>query len=409
MAAVSRVFRHRTTGPFSTFQLAGEGTMYDVAVIGAGAMGSAITYHLARRGLKVVTLERYTVPNEIGSSHGLTRIIRLAYFEHPSYVPLLQRAFHLWRDLEQATGERLLVVTGSLDLGPSSSPVVEGSFRSCQAHSLPHEVLDGPAITKRFPAFQVPADYAAVYQPQGGFLAPERCTAAHAALARALGAEIRERTTVAAVEPDERGVTLYADNVRLRARQAILALGPWVAKILPNWATLLVPERQAVGWFAVQQRRRFFQPGRFPVFILDSGLGIYYGFPEHGVPGFKLGKYHHLGENVDPDSMERRFSTADEEVLRECLRHYFPAAQGPLLRGSTCIFTNTPDGHFVLGRLPEAPSVVLVSACAGHGFKFAPVIAEIAADLVERGETEQDISLHRIERFWPERSASQSG
>lgn len=373
--------------------------MYDAAVIGVGAMGSAVSYHLARRGLKVVALERHSVPNELGSSHGLSRIIRLAYFEHPSYVPLLHRAFQLWRELERASGEQLLTITGSLDLGPPGSRVVEGALRSCRAHSLAHETLDGNAVAKRFPAFDVPSDFHAVFQPDGGFLNPERCTAAHAALAGALGADVMVGTAATAIEPDQHGVTLRAGNVTLRARRAVVCAGPWTATLLPQLAGLLVPERQAVGWFGMQNPA-LFQPRRFPVFILDSGAGIYYGFPEHGVPGFKLGKYHHRGEKVDPETMERRFSAEDEHVLREGLARYFPTACGPLLRGSICLFTNTPDGHFALGPLPEVPSVIVVAACAGHGFKFAPVIGEIAADLVEHGATDYDISLHRIERLF---------
>jgi len=371
---------------------------YDVIVVGAGAMGAAAASQLAARGLRVLGLERFPLGHAFGSSHGLSRIIRLAYFEHPAYVPLLRRAFALWRELEAATGETLLHVTGSLDVGHETSAVFAGSRRCCEAHDLPHEVLDAPRLARRFPAWRAPDAFKAVWQPDGGFLLSERCIEAFAARARGLGAEIRTDEPVREWDASPGSVRVRTGRGSYVARQLVLAGGSWMGTLAPPLARLLTVERQVVGWFAVAQPARFGPPA-FPVFVLDADEGRFYGFPEFGVPGFKIGKYHHRGEQVDPDAFDRTCGPEDERVLREAVGRYFPAADGALLQSAGCLFTNTPDEHFVIDRHPDVPEVLLVSACSGHGFKFASVIGEIVADLVERGETRHDTSLFRLNRF----------
>lgn len=372
--------------------------MYDVIVIGLGGMGSASAFHLARRGLRVLALERFGVPHEMGSSHGLTRIIRLAYYEHPSYVPLLRRAFALWRELERESGMRLLYVTGAVDAGPPGSRVLEGSRRSCEIHDLPHEVLTSDALSRRFPAFHLPPEYLAVVQPDGGFLLPEHCIETHVRLARAHGAEVRIDCPVDRWRPDSSGVVVDAEGETFRARQLVLTAGPWTAALVPELAAHLAVERQVLAWFGVGAPVDF-APGRFPVFVMNADEGHFYGFPEFGVPGFKIGKYHHRGEVVDPELIDRAPDDDDIEPLRAFVRRYFPGGSGPLQRASVCMFTNTPDEHFIIDRHPGAPQVLLVSACSGHGFKFTSVVGEIVADLIERGGTTHDISLHRLSRF----------
>ncbi len=334
----------------------------------------------------------------MGSSHGHSRIIRLAYFEHPSYVPLLHRSFELWRELEASSGERLLNVTGSIDAGWPGSRVFEGSLQSCRVHDLEHEILTAQDVAARFPAYRLPEGMHAIFQPDGGFLDPERCIAAHVALARSSGAEVTTGQRVLGWTRAQGGVVVHLDGEDVRARQLVTCAGPWTAKILPGLATLLRPERQVVAWFATREPGPF-DPGNFPVFVMESGPGIFYGFPMHGTPGFKIGKYHHRGELVDPDSMDRSVHDADEDVLRECVREVFPLANGPMLHSSACIFTNTPDEHFIIDRLPGAPEVLVVSACSGHGFKFCSVIGEIVADLVTRDATSHDITPFGLGRF----------
>jgi len=371
---------------------------HDVIVAGLGAMGSAAAAHLAARGLRVLGLDRFALGHDRGSSHGLTRIIRLAYFEDPSYVPLLRRAFELWRDLEATAGEPLLSVTGGLDAGAEGSRVFEGSLRSCREHALAHEVLDAAALAARFPAWRPAAGTRAVLQPDAGFLLPERCIAAHAARAANAGATLRWDERLLAWHAGGGRVRVRTDRGEHEAGQLVLAGGAWMGALAPALRALLAPERQVLGWFAVADRPRF-AAERFPVFVLEADEGIFYGFPEHAVPGFKIGRYHHRGEPADPEALDRDCHAADEAALRAAVSRYFPAADGPLLRATACMFTNTPDEHFVIDRDPGAPEVLLVSPCSGHGFKFASVVGEIVADLVQHQATRHDIGLFKLGRF----------
>lgn len=371
---------------------------FDAVVIGVGGMGSAACYHLARRGRRVLGLDRFDVPHAMGSSHGVTRIIRLAYYEHPSYVPLLRRAYDLWRELEAGFGKRLLQRTGSIDAGPPDDRVFAGSLASCRAHGLPHEVLTSVELTRRFPGYRLPAEYLALLQPDGGFVTPERAIVAHVAGAQAAGAEIRARERVLGWEPAGDGVRVVTDRGRYRAATLIVCAGSWVGKLVPALAAVARPERQVLGWFQPRQPA-LFAPERFPVFNLAVPEGRYYGLPVWDVPGFKIGRYGHLGEKVDADAFEREADEADEAVLRRVTARYFPDADGPTMALRTCLFTTTPDEHFVIDRLPEVPSVVVASPCSGHGFKFCSVIGEVLADLAERGETRHEIGLFRLARF----------
>lgn len=375
---------------------------WDVIVVGAGAMGSAAAYQLAKRGKRVLVLEQFGVAHERGSSHGLTRIIRLAYFEHPSYVPLLRRAFDLWRELERASIRTLLHVTGSIDAGLPDSRTVRGSLESCEVHGLPHEVLTAAELSARYPAYVLPPDYLAVLQPDGGFLVPEACIEAHVALAIASGADVRTREKVVSLTGTPGGgVVVHTTSERFEAAQAVVAAGAWLPVILPALGPLVRAERQVLAWFAISDRDAFV-PSRFPVFNLDHDGEHWYGFPEFEVPGFKFGCYHHLREAVDPDALNRDdVRERDIGLLRRCVAACFPAANGEVLMTRVCLFTNTPDEHFVLDRFPDAPQIVVVSPCSGHGFKFASVVGEIVADLVQRDATSHDITLHRFARFSP--------
>lgn len=372
---------------------------FDAIVLGTGGMGSAAAYHLARRGKSVLALERFDVPHEQGSSHGVSRIIRLAYFEHPSYVPLLRRAFDLWRDLESQAGERLLFVTGSVDASPEGGMVFEGSRRSCVEHGLPHEVLTGAELNRRFPGYGLPDDYRAVLQPDGGFLTPERCIVAHVTLAQRHGAEVRAREPALGWEPTADGVRVTTHRGTYTADRLVIAAGAWVGKLVPELAAVAVPQRQVLGWFQ-PRGPALFAPERFPVFIATRGDRHYYGLPVHGVPGLKVGLYQHLRETADPDTLDRqRVTPEDEEALRAVVGDFFPKADGPLTAAKVCMFTNTPDGDFVLDTLPGLPQVVVASPCSGHGFKFASVIGEIVADLALDGQTRHDIGSHRLGRL----------
>ena len=371
---------------------------YDAIVIGAGGMGSAALYHMAKRGLRPLGLERFAIPHEMGSSHGLTRIIRLAFHEGPEYVPFGRRAYELWRELEASAGERLLRVTGSVHAGVPGSAGFEDTLRACVEQGVPHETLTSAELSARFPGYGLPPDMMAVVQPDGGFLAPERCVAAHAEAARALGVEIREGERVLEWDAFAGGVRVRTERGAYEAGALIVAAGAWAGRLLPDFAGVAVPERQAVAWFETEDAA-LFAPERFPVFIVTLDGEEHYGFPEFGAPGFKVGKFHHDGVAADPDALDRSWRAEDEEMLRGFARRCFPKAAGRMLRMSVCMFTNSPDKHFIIGKHPEWPQVSFAAGFSGHGFKFCSVVGEAMADLAQRGETPHDISPFAPSRF----------
>ena len=373
--------------------------MHDVIVVGVGGMGSAACWHLARRGQRVLGLERFDIPHAMGSSHGISRIIRLPYYEDPAYVPLLHRAYALWREAERATGEELLVTTGSIDAGPEDDPLFQGALASARLHGLAHEVLGGVAVNARFPGYNLPAATRAVFQPQGGLVASERAIVAHVRAAQAAGAEIHARERVLGWEVRPSGtVRVRTDKGSYEAGRLVLAAGPWMAELAPPLAGRAVPERQVLAWLQ-PLRPEWFGPDRFPVFNLQVEEGRYYGLPVYEVPGFKFGRYHHRNEHGAADALPRDVDAADERLLRQFGERYFPAGSGPTMALRSCLFTNTPDEHFVLDHHPRHAQVVLASPCSGHGYKFCSVIGEILADLATGdGTTRHDIGFLRLNR-----------
>ena len=371
---------------------------FDTIVIGVGGMGSAAVYQLARRGQRVLGLERFDIPHSMGSSHGVNRIIRLAYYEHPSYVPLLRRAYELWRALEQTANEQILFITGSLDAGPPDSQCFRGSLLSCEQHDLPHEILTGAELNRRFPGYRLPESHQAVLQPQGGYLLSERAIVAHVQAAQALGAEVRAREPVLGWEPHASAIRVTTDRGVYEADRLVVSAGAWVGELVPGLKKIAVPERQVLAWLQ-PTRPELFEAARFPVFNLFVDEGHFYGFPLCSVPGFKFGRYHHLEENVDPNTIDREPNARDETILRGFAERYFPDGAGPTMALRACMFTNAPDEHFILDLHPDDPRVVVASPCSGHGFKFCSVVGEIVADLAEAGETRHDIGLFRLDRF----------
>jgi sarcosine oxidase len=334
----------------------------------------------------------------MGSSHGVNRIIRLAYFEHPSYVPLLRRAYELWRDLEERAGEQLLFITGSLDIGPAGSSVVAGSLASCREHDLPHEHLQAAEVMRRFPGYRLPDDYEAVFQGDGGFVASERAIVAAVNLAMSRGAVIRAREPLLDYAPlPGGGVRVRTAKGSYEAGRLVLSAGAWIGQHVEGLAGVAVPERQVLGWFQPRQPAKF-QLGAFPVSNLKSDLGHFYQFPVWHVPGFKIGLYHHLRETGSADALSREPTPADEAILREALSRYFPDADGDCLALRACLFTNTPDEHFIVDTLPGFPEVVVASPCSGHGYKFASVMGDILADLATGRTPAFDLSLFSIAR-----------
>ncbi len=373
------------------------GQVFDHIVIGAGGMGSAAIYELARRGRRVLALEKFGIAHELGSSAGSTRIFRFAYYEHPSYVPLMRLALERWQRLEREFGERLVTVTGGLDIGLPSGRVVTGSKAACREHELSHEVLSGAEVEKRHPAWRLPAGFEAVYQPDAGFLPADRAILAHATVARRLGADIRENEPVRGWKTFGGRVEVETDRGRYEAGSLVIAAGAWSGRLLAQLRPLAVPQRQVVGWFETPGPE--YAPGKFPVFILDCPeQGNFYGFPEQASEGFKIGKFRHRQEDVDPDAIDRHITKEDEDVLRLASR-YFARPMGAPVSFKTCMFVNSPDEHFILDSLPEHPNAVVAAGFSGHGFKFCSAVGEVLADLAMHGETRHDTRLFRLNRF----------
>jgi sarcosine oxidase len=371
---------------------------FDAIVLGVGGMGSAAVHYLAKRGLRVLGLEQFDIPHAMGSSHGVTRLIRKAYFEHPSYVPLLIRSYQLWNDLASESRRPLLRITGSVDVGRPGTRILDGSLDSCLIHKLDHELLDAEQLNGRFPGYNAPPGFQAVYQPEGGFLLSEECIVAYCFRALENGGEIHGREKVVAWRADTGGIEVKTNRESYSTARLIVTAGPWVGQLLPMIARICVPERQVLGWFQPVEPRHF-DPSCFPVFNMTVNEGHFYGFPVYGVPGFKLGWYHHLEEKVDADGIDRAVYDRDEAPLRDFIARYFPLALGPTLSLKTCMFTNTPDEHFIIDRHPDHPGIVIAAGFSGHGFKFASVIGEIVADLAIDGSTRHDISLFKMDRF----------
>ena len=371
---------------------------YDVAVAGLGAMGAAAARELSRRGLSVVGFDRYAPPHGLGSSHGKSRIIREAYFEDPAYVPLVRHARALWEELERESGARLLMRTGGLMIGPPEGALVRGALASAVAHGLPHERLDAAGIRQRVQAFHPDDAMAGVWEPNAGVLFPEAGIAAMLASALAHGALLHVDEPVISWRADERGVEVRTANGVYAAGRLVLASGAWMPALLGDFTPPLVVERVALFWFEPARDAAAFDPERFPIFILEHERDRYiYGFPR--LDGRVKIARHHEGEPADPDRIRRDAAPEQAESLRATFRPFLPAADGPLREQAVCMYTNTPDGHFVLGAHPHHPRVTVVSACSGHGFKFAPAIGGIVADLVSTGETAWEIGLFSPARF----------
>ncbi|HTV79112.1 MAG TPA: N-methyl-L-tryptophan oxidase [Steroidobacteraceae bacterium] len=374
--------------------------VYDTIVVGIGGMGSAAAWQLARRGKRILGLERFDIPHAMGSSHGITRIIRLPYSESPAYVPLLHRAYELWREIEAASGIELLLITGSIDASAESDALFQGALNSARLHGLAHEVLSGSEVNARFAGYRIPTGHAAVYQPMGGLVASEKAIVAHVNAALALGAQIHARETVVAWEaaPDGDGVVVSTDHGRYEAATLILCAGAWMGELEPLLEARAVPERQVLAWLQPREPE-LFTPARFPVFNLQVDEGRYYGLPIYDVPGFKFGRYHHLGERGAVETIRRDPDLADERLLRAFAEKYFPKGSGPTMGLRSCFFTNTPDEHFIVDFHPQHPQVILASPCSGHGYKFCSVIGEILADLAgPDGKTRHDIGFLRLTR-----------
>ena len=372
--------------------------MLDALVVGLGAMGSATLYELARRGARVAGIDRFETPHTQGSTHGRTRIIREAYYESPVYVPLIRRAYELWDDLERAAGERLFHRTGGLMIGPPDGELVSGALRSAREHDIPHELLDGAAVTKRFPHFQLTADQVALLETRAGILFPERCVATMLALASRHGAEIRTGQRLLSWDAGSDVVRCHTDHGDVTAARLVLCAGPWLPELIADLSLPLEVERQTFHWFIPAADRGRFGPDRCPIALWEYSRGrLLATFPDFG-DGVKVG-VHHEGEITTPQQCRRTIGEDEDALVRGLLARCLPDAAGTLADSAVCLYTNTPDHHFILDRHPKSHRVIVVSPCSGHGFKFASAIGEIGAQLALGDEPSFDLEPFRLSRF----------
>jgi sarcosine oxidase len=365
---------------------------WDVIVAGLGAMGSAAVRELARRGLRVLGLDRYVPPHAHGSTHGRTRIIREAYYEHSAYVPLVQRAGELWMELERDAGGRLVTRTGGLMIGREGGPLVTGARASAEQHRLPHELLTAAEVRRQFPALAPEADVVALHEPRAGVLFPEACVRALLACAARDGAELHTGEPMLTWRVEGGVVRVVTALGEYPADHLVLALGAWLPEFLNGAQIQLAIERQMQHWFVPRAHSERFSSEQLPIALWEIPERMFYTIPDFG-DGVKIA-VHHDGEVTDPQRVRRTISDQEDANARTLVERFLPDAAGELRDRAVCLYTNTADGHFVIDRHPSHPEVMIASPCSGHGFKFATVIGEIVAKMV-LDEPVDDLSLFR--------------
>jgi len=374
-------------------------TSYDVIVAGVGTMGAAACDALARRGAKVLGLEQFGIPNAMGAHHGHSRMFRMSYYEHPDYVPLLKEAFDGWKSLEGRSGVKLFHVVGGLYMGRPSGDLVRESTEAARRHTLECEPLDHAQLARRFPQFRLPAGYAGLLEPMAGLIVPELAIAAMVDAALRNGAEVRGHEPVLGWEAGSGGVTVRTEQRAYRTRRLVMACGAWSSGIVRDLGVELVVTRQTLGWVWPRSPAGFML-GELPCWAVEHGDGsLHYGFPMvpwH--PGFKLAR-HAKGSPVDPGTVDRRPVAADEQEFRPFLQKHIPDADGSLLSMAVCTYTNSPDSHFIIDTHPAHANVSIACGFSGHGFKFAPVVGEVLADLAMDGKTARPIGFLGLDRF----------
>jgi sarcosine oxidase len=371
---------------------------FDAIVVGAGGMGAAAAFELARRGRRVLALEQFALGHDKGSSHGHTRIIRQAYYEHPDYVPLVRRAFERWHDLEQLRGTHLLTGCDCLSIGRADSEMISGVKCSAREHHLPVEDLSPAELRKRYPQFHFREEFTGVLERTAGFLYVEECVRAYILEAKRLGAVFHEHEPVRSWDATATGVEVRTDRGSYSAAKLVLTAGPWAGQLLAGQGAALTVMRQVPLWFGTRDDAAF-RRDVFPIYIADTPSGYFYGFPVLDGDGAKIAQHYGAAELRSPVDIVREVTPLDEAPLRRFLADHLPGVDGPRRRSAVCIYTLTPDRHFIIDLHPALPNVAIAAGFSGHGFKFASVVGEVLADLADNGQTGLPISLFRADRF----------
>ncbi|MFL5614470.1 MAG: N-methyl-L-tryptophan oxidase [Gemmatimonadaceae bacterium] len=372
----------------------------DAIVVGLGAMGSAALYHLAQRGVRVIGFDRFAPPHAFGSTHGLSRIIRESYYEHPHYVPLVQRAYDLWADLERRSARRLFHQTGGLMIGDAGGVLVSGALRSAREHGLTHEMLTADEVHTRFPGFVLPNEMSAFYEPRAGVLDPEGCVEAHLRLAIDAAAEVRNDEPVLQWRAGAGRIRVTTASGEYDTARLALCAGAWNPTLIDDESVPLRVERQVMHWFAPARHAERFTPEQCPIAMAEYAPDRIFYFVPDGGDGVKAA-IHHEGETTTAATVRREISDEEVGIAKRQLATYLPEAAGRHLRSATCLYTNTPDGHFLVSPHARHDDVLVVSACSGHGFKFASAIGEGVADLM-MGVERQDLLPFGRQRLTPQ-------
>ncbi len=378
-------------------------TTYDVIIIGAGAMGSAAAYYAARDGRRVLLLEQFEIDHQRGSSYGYSRIIRYAYTD-PVYIQLAKVTFPLWAALQAEAGETLYTKTGGIDFGLRGEPTFEDTMRSMSAEGIPYEVLDPAEAMRRFPQFRFDDDMSVLYQSDTGALAASKCVRAHVRLAERHGAVVKANTRVMGIDVGGDSAAVHTMGESFSAARLIITAGAWTRGLLETLGIdlPLTGQRCQEIYFEPTSNPDWFLPGKMPVFIhhkgFDDGTGIY-GLP--GIDGSGVKAARHGGDVfTHPAEVDYEPSMDVVEQVRAWTRRYLPAiGNGRLINTRVCLYTMTPDEHFIIDHHPEHKHVMIASPCSGHGFKFSTTIGSILNDLAFKGRTDHDIALFNIGRF----------
>ena len=358
---------------------------FDTIVLGVGGVGSAVLSHLARRGRSVLGLDRFPPGHDRGSSHGQTRLIRQAYFEHADYVPLLKRAYTQWDELSQQCGKKLFHRVGVLQVGPREGRILPGVLASAQQHGLAVEELTPDQLVQRFPEFQVPGSLGAVFEQNAGYLCVEDCVLAQVDQAVKYGATLQTGETVLGWRDDAGGVRVQTDRDTYLANSLVIAAGAWARDLLSDLNIGLEVARKPVYWFAAPDS--YDESQGTPGFIFETPAGNFYGFPRRGASGLKTAE-HSGGDSVgDPLLVDRNEHPADTQLIKEFLRDYLPGVTDQQIGFSVCLYTLSPDRQFILDQHPQHPQVSFAAGLSGHGFKFVNVLGEALADLAEKRST----------------------
>lgn len=370
---------------------------WDVIVLGLGGVGSAAAMHLATAGHRVLGLDRYGPVHVHGSSHGRTRVIRQAYFEHPSYVPMLRRAYQLWDDLERQSGEHLFHRTGLIEIGPPDGVVMGGVRRSAREHHLAIEEMTWSEVASTWPGLRGESDWHAIVERDAGFLRVEECVAAHLQLAQQAGAVCRHHQTARRWEPSGTGVQVTTDDGTESAAHLVIAAGPWANRVASGIGADLQVVKKQQYWLATDDDGYGLNDG-FPCFFYETPSGYFYGFPAMGNEGLKVAR-HSGGQPVDGPQESDEEDIADRQRVTEFMKRFLPGVSDRLISRAGCYYTVTPDEHFVIDHLPDRSQVTVIAGLSGHGFKFTSVLGEIACQMATGQTQSLDTSFFRATRF----------